>query len=165
VTVWLDRISWAIDRASAYVFLPVMTIIMLMEVIGRYVFNSPFIWSLEAINHLLIIVLLFGIPECTRTNGHIRMDLLNRRMPDWARRAVEMLYALIGIMVFGLIAKKAGGEIGYLKSIPVTTEFLGLPIWLYYTGIVLLSAMMVLMFALRLMRAVRAPAWDTETSH
>jgi TRAP-type C4-dicarboxylate transport system permease small subunit len=162
VTFWLDTVSRALDRASTYVFLPVMTIIMLMEVIGRYVFNSPFIWSLEAINHLLIIVLLFGIPECTRKNGHIRMDLLNRHMPAWARRAVEALYALIGITVFVLIAKKTGGEIGYLKSIPVTTEFLRLPIWLYYTGIVLLSALMVLMFAMRLMRAVRAPTWDAE---
>ncbi|MDH5534302.1 MAG: TRAP transporter small permease [Betaproteobacteria bacterium] len=163
MTVWLDRVSWALDRASAYVVLPVMTVIMLMEVIGRYVFNSPFIWSLEATNHLLVIVLLFGIPECTRTNGHIRMDLLNRRMPDRARRAVEVLYALIGIMVFVLIAKKAGSEIEYLKSIPVITEFLLLPIWIYYTGIVLLSAMMVLMFALRVVRAVRAPQWDAET--
>ena len=134
-----------------------MTIIMLMEVIGRYVFNSPFIWSLEATDHLLIIVLLFGIPECTRRDGHIRMDLLNQRMPAWARRAVEALYALIGITVFMLIGIKAGGEIGYLKSIPVTTEFLRLPIWLYYTGIALLSALMVAMFASRLMRAIRAP--------
>lgn len=161
---WLGKISRAFDRASVYVFLPVMTAIMLMEVIGRYVFNSPFIWSLEAVNHLLIIVLLLGIPECTRTNGHIRMDLLNRRMPLWARRAVEALYAVIGIAVFALIAKKAGAEIGYLKSIPVTTEFLQLPIWLYYVGIVILSALMVLMFASRLVRAVHAPAWDAEES-
>jgi TRAP-type transport system small permease protein len=159
---WLDTVSRVLDRASAYFFLPIMTIIMLTEVIGRYVFNHPFIWSLEAVKHLLIIVLLFGLPECTRQNGHIRMELLNLQMPDWGRRAVEVLYALIGIAVFGLIAKKAGGEIGYLKSIPVTTEFLGLPIWLYYTGIVLLSAMMVLMFAARLVRAIWAPAWDAE---
>jgi TRAP-type C4-dicarboxylate transport system permease small subunit len=163
VTFWVDAISRALDRASAYVFLPVMTVIMLMEVIGRYVFNSPFIWSLEAVNHLLVIVLFFGIPECTRKNGHIQMDLLNRRMPAWARRAVEALYASIGITVFALIAKKAGAEIPYLQSIPVTTEFLQLPIWLYYTGIMILSALMVLMFALRLVRAVGAPTWDAET--
>lgn len=165
MTFWLDTISRFLDRASIYVFLPVMTIIMLMEVIGRYVFNSPFIWSLEAVNHLLIIVLLLGIPECTRKDGHIRMDLLNQRMPASARRAVEALYALIGIMVFVLIAKKAGAEIGYLKSIPVTTEFLGLPIWLYYTGIVLLSVLMILMFAVRLIRAVRARTWNAEAAH
>ena len=165
VGIWLNTVSRALDRASVYVFLPVMTVIMMMEVIGRYVFNSPFIWSLEAVDHLLIIVLLFGIPECTRTNGHICMDLLNRRMPVWAQRGVEALYALIGIAVFALIAKKAGAEIGYLKSIPVTTEFLGLPIWLYYTGIVVLSALMVLMFASRLVRAVRAPTWDPDKDH
>ena len=163
--MWLNALSRALDRAAVYVFLPLMTVIMLMEVIGRYVFNSPFIWSLEAVDHLLIIVLLFGIPECTRTNGHIRMDLLNQRMPSWARRGVEALYALIGIGVFALIGKKAGAEIGYLKSIPVTTEFLGLPIWLYYTGIVILSALMVLLFASRLVRAVRAPAWDDDKNH
>ena len=165
MTFWIDKISWALDRASAYVFLPIMTIIMLMEVIGRYVFNSPFIWSLEAVSHLLVVVLLCGIPECTRKDGHIRMDILVQLMPDWARRAVEALYAVIGIAVFVLIAKKAGGEIEYLKSIPKTTEFLGLRIWLFYTGIVLLSALMALMFLMRLVRAVWAPAWEAETGH
>lgn len=164
MTAWIDAVSRALDRASVYVFLPVMTIIMLMEVVGRYVFNSPFIWSLEAVNHLLIVVLLFGIPECTRMNGHIRMDLINRRMPTWARRAVEGLYDVIGITVFALVAKKAGAEIGYLKSIPVTTEFLHLPIWLYYSGIAMLSALMVLLFASRLVRAIAAPGWDAEES-
>jgi TRAP-type C4-dicarboxylate transport system permease small subunit len=162
MTSWLDMASWALDRASAYIFLPIMTIIMLMEVIGRYVFNSPFIWSLEAVSHLLIIVLLCGIPECTRRNGHIHMDLLNRLMPERGRRAIDALYAVIGIGVFVLIAKKAGAEIPYLRSIPKTTEFLGLRIWLYYSGIVLLSAMMVLMFAVRLGRAILSPAWDAE---
>jgi C4-dicarboxylate transporter DctQ subunit len=163
MTSWVNLISWALDRAAAYVFLPVMTFIMLMEVIGRYVFNSPFIWSLEGVSHLLIIVFLCGIPECTRKNGHIRMDLLNRQLPDRARRAVEVLYAVIGITVFALIAKKAGSEIGYLKSLPKTTEFLGLQIWMYYTGIVAFSVLMVVMFLTRLLQAASARAWDTET--
>jgi len=159
---WLDTVSWLLDRASAYFFLPVMTFIMLMEVVARYVFNAPIIWSGEAVSHLLIIVLLFGIPECTRQDGHIRMDLLSRRMPRWGSRTVEALYALIGIVVFVLIAKKTTGEIGYLRSIPETTEFLHLPIWLYYLGIAILSALMVLMFAMRLVQAVSAPTLDAE---
>jgi TRAP-type C4-dicarboxylate transport system permease small subunit len=58
----LDTVSWLLDRASAYFFLPLMTFIMLMEVVARYIFNAPIIWSGEAVSHLLIIVLLFGIP-------------------------------------------------------------------------------------------------------
>ena len=162
---WLDTVSWALDRASAYVFLPAMTSIMLMEVIARYLFNAPIIWSGEAVSYLLIIVLLLGIPECTRQNGHIRMDVLTWLMPQWANRAVEVLYALIGIIVFALIAKKTGGEIGYLRSIPKTSEFLRLPIWLYYAGIALLSGLMMLMFAVRIMRAVTLPKLDTEAGH
>ena len=161
---WLNSISWALDRASAYVFLPIMTFIMLMEVIARYVFNAPIIWSGEAVSHVLIIVLLFGVPECTRQNGHIRMDVLTWLMPEWANRTVEVFYALIGIVIFVLIAKKTGGEIGYLRSIPKTSEFLRLPIWLYYAGIALLSVIMVLMFAIRLVRAVTAPKLESEPS-
>jgi TRAP-type C4-dicarboxylate transport system permease small subunit len=159
----LDTVSWLLDRASAYFFLPLMTFIMLMEVVARYIFNAPIIWSGEAVSHLLIIVLLFSIPECTRQNGHIRMDLVTRRMPVWGSRTVEALYALIGIVVFVLIAKKTSGEIGYLRSIPETTEFLHLPIWLYYLGIAILSGLMVLMFAIRLVQAV-AGRTDAEAS-
>jgi TRAP-type C4-dicarboxylate transport system permease small subunit len=72
---------------------------------------------------------------------------------------------LIGIVVFALIAKKTSGEIGYLRSLPKTSEFLKLPIWLYYAGIALLSAIMMLMFAIRLMRAVAAPKLNTEAGH
>lgn len=161
---WVDAVSWLLDRASAYIFLPVMTFIMLMEVIARYVFDAPIIWSGEAVSHLLIIVLLFGVPECTRQDGHIRMDLVARRMPPWGSRTVEALYALIGIVVFALIAKKTSSEIGYLRSIPETTEFLHLPIWLFYLGIAILSGLMVLMFAMRLIQAVAAPALDAESS-
>jgi TRAP-type C4-dicarboxylate transport system permease small subunit len=117
------------------------------------------------VSYLLIIVLLLGIPECTRQNGHIRMDVLTWLMPQWANRSVEVLYALIGIVVFALIAKKTGGEIGYLKSLPKTSEFLRLPVWLYYAGIALLSGIMILMFAIRIVRAVAAPKLDTEPRH
>jgi TRAP-type C4-dicarboxylate transport system permease small subunit len=162
---WLDTVSWALDRASAYFFLPLMTFIMLMEVIARYVFNAPIIWSGEAVSYLLIIVLLFGIPECTRQNGHIRMDVLTWLMPQWANRAVEVLYSLIGIIVFALIAKKTSGEVGYLKSLPKTSEFLRLPVWLYYAGIAVLSGIMIAMFAIRLVRAVATPKLDTEAGY
>lgn len=167
VSATVDRLSIALDRSAAYFFLPLMSGLMLMEVIGRYVFNHPFIWSFEAVTHLLVLVLLLGLPECTRRGGHIRMDLLYIAMPDIMRRIAEILYGVIGIFVFALILKKAASDVGYLRSIPVVTEYLSLPIWMFYVGITVLSGLMVLMFVLRIVAAVRGrmPDETVDESH
>lgn len=142
-------VARALDRLGGYVVLPVMTFMMTLDVILRYVFNSPFIWGLELAEHLLVLIFLFGIVHCTRTDGNIRMDLLYLHLPDRAKRWVMLLYCVTGVLIFVLLARKAISDIPFLMSIPETTEYLRLPIGGYYMIIVAISALMVLYFALR----------------
>ena len=146
---WLGVVARVLDRIGGYVVLPVMTFMMTLDVILRYVFNSPFIWGLELAEHLLVLIFLFGIVHCTRTDGNIRMDLLYLHMSDRAKRWVMLLYSATGILVFFLLARKAISDIPFLMSIPETTEYLRLPIGGYYMIIVVISALMILYFLLR----------------
>ena len=145
----MGHIARVLDRLGGWVVLPALTFMMTLDVILRYVFNSPLIWGLELAEHLLILVFLFGILQCTRTDGNIRMDLVYLHMPERAKRYVMVLYCIIGVFIFYLLAGKAMGEIPFLSSIPEVTEYLELPIAGYYALIVAISAMMILYFALR----------------
>jgi TRAP-type C4-dicarboxylate transport system permease small subunit len=127
---------------------------MTLDVILRYVFNSPFVWGLELAEHLLILVFLTGILQCTRTDGNIRMDLVYLHMPERAKRLVAALYCAIGMYIFYLLAAKSVSDIPFLMSIPESTEYLHLPIGGYYMFIVAISALMIVYFALRGIAAI-----------
>lgn len=144
----VSLVARLLDRFGGLVVLPVMTFMMTLDVILRYLFNSPFLWGLELAEHLLVIVFLTGIVQCTRTDGNIRMDLVYLHMSERAKRWVAVLYSAIGIVVFVLLARKALSDIPFLLSIPETTEYLHLPIGGYYIGIVAISALMIIYFAL-----------------
>lgn len=145
----MGHIARTLDRLGGWVVLPVMTFMMTLDVILRYVFNSPFIWGLELAEHMLILIFLTGILQCTRTDGNIRMDLVYLHLPERAKRMVMLLFCVIGVFVFFLVARKAVSEIPFLMSIPEITEYLELPIAGYYALIVAISAMMMLYFTLR----------------
>jgi C4-dicarboxylate transporter DctQ subunit len=145
----IGLIARGLDRFGGLVVLPAMTLMMTLDVILRYVFNAPLLWGLELAEHLLIIVFLTGIVQCTRTDGNIRMDLVYIHMRARAKRLVMLLYCVIGMFVFALLAGKAVADIPFLLSIPETTEYLRLPIGGYYIGIVAISALMILYFAVR----------------
>jgi len=145
----MRAISRVLDHIGGLVVLPVLTVVMTADVIMRYVFNAPFIWGLELDVHLLVIIFMFGILECTRTGGNIRMDLVYLHMPDRARRMVTLLLCAMGCYIFVMLADKAAGEIPFLLSIQEESEYLHLPKGWYYIGMVAISALMALYFALR----------------
>ena len=82
----MGQIARALDRIGGWIVLPVMTFMMTLDVILRYVFNSPFIWGFELAGHLLILVFLMGILQCTRTDGNIRMALVYLHIPERGNR-------------------------------------------------------------------------------
>ena len=152
--VILGRVSRVLNYIGGLVALPAMTLMMTVDVVLRYVFNAPLLWGLELDRHLLVIVFMFGILECTRTDGNIRMDLLFLNMPARAQRAVTALYSLIGVGLFALLAHKTWNDIPLLWMIPETTEYLHLRIWAYYAMIVAVAALMIVYFLLRAILAI-----------
>jgi TRAP-type C4-dicarboxylate transport system permease small subunit len=156
VEMWFARLSKGVNRLGGFAVLPAMTAVMMTEVVARYVFNSPFLWTFELASLLLLLVFLCGVVECTRTDGHIRMDLVYLRLPHSLRRLVRLVYSLGAIAVFALIVKHAGTEIPYLYSVPVESEYLRLPIWLFYAFLAAIAVMVILLFAMRVARIAMA---------
>ncbi len=72
----------AVDKAAdwssrmAGCFLLVTAFATVYEVICRYVFNSPTIWTLDLSIYLLVWFTYASIPSLQRTRRHIRVDLL-----------------------------------------------------------------------------------------
>lgn len=74
----LDAIPEYTGRLMAYLCIPVIIVIM-VEVVGRYLFNHPFIWAHEAMTFLSALVYTMGGGYVLIRRGHISVDILIKR--------------------------------------------------------------------------------------
>jgi len=145
----LTFITQAFDKIGAWVVLPAISLVMMTDVILRYIFNSPFIWSLEFGEWMLLFIFVAAIPECTRRHGHIRMELLYGVMPPWFKKGISVLYAIIAGGLFWLITRVEYAEFDFTFGLGRITEFLELPIWLHHAAMVVMGTIVMAFFLIR----------------
>lgn len=82
--------------------LALMTILTFAQVVLRYAFNSGLVWSLEATTYMFAALVLFGMSYGVRTQTHIAVDVLARRLPKRARKIVNLV-AIAACLAYALL--------------------------------------------------------------
>jgi TRAP-type C4-dicarboxylate transport system permease small subunit len=81
-----------------------MLVLVVANVIGRYLFNAPITGAFEITESLLVVVIMLGLGLTQYHDGHIRVTILTRRMPPaWARLA-KICALLLGAVFFAWCA-------------------------------------------------------------
>ena len=123
----LANISKAIDTfnikqgdVSSLLAIPLLVVVV-YEVVMRYVFNAPTTWGFEATTFLYGVHYMLGLAYCDVYGGHVRVDIFTSRMPMKLQGAIGVLTNLvffIPVMVLMTIASWqyaltsiAGGEL------------------------------------------------------
>ena len=145
----LTFITQTFDKIGAWVVLPAISVVMMTDVVLRYVFHTPFIWSLEFGEWMLLFIFVAAIPECTRRNGHIRMELLYGVMPPLFRKVITVLYAILAGGLFWLITHVEYEEFDFSFGLGRVTEFLELPVWLRHAAMVVMGVIVMAFFLIR----------------
>ena len=149
----LDKyFTWAataLDMIGGWVVLPAISILVMIDVVLRYVFNSPFIWTLEFTEWCLLLVFLFALPECTRVDGHVRMDLVTNYMSERLRSIFSLAYFAVGFWIFYLLGRHEWEEFLFDFEFDRVTEFLELPIWVSSLAVLVTSFLMGFLFLMR----------------
>lgn len=68
---------------------------MMIDVISRYVFNSPTVWGMEFAVLLFGPYFLLGGPYLLHIGGHVNLDLVRVRMPEKLGIVVDFINQLI----------------------------------------------------------------------
>ncbi len=154
----LDRVYAAIttvlDMLGGWVILPAISILVMIDVVLRYVFNSPFIWTLEFSEWGLLLIFLFALPECTRVDGHIRMDLVINHLPERVCDFLSVAYCAVGIWIFYLLGRHEWDEFQFSYELSRATEYLGLPIWVHNLAMLMTSVLMGVFFILHAIKRI-----------
>ena len=102
IHVFLDKL----EEVFMAVALAFMTLLTFVQVILRYVFDSGWVWSLEATTYTFAWLVLIGMSYCVRERAHIAVDLVTNRLPAGPRRivmlaAIGLCVAYCGFMIYG----------------------------------------------------------------
>ncbi|MGY9015029.1 MAG: TRAP transporter small permease [Rhodospirillales bacterium] len=150
IEIYLGKLTGFMDKVGGLVILPLISIVVILDVGLRYIFNSPFIWGLEFTEWGLLLVFLFAIPECTRTHGHVRMELLIRAVNPYSQKLLSLFYCASGMFIFFLLARHGWEEFWFDFELGRVTEYLSLPYWAWTGTMFLISVILLAYYALRI---------------
>lgn len=150
LVAFVGHLSHALETLAAWVLLPVMSAIVLIDVLMRYAFNAPLIWSLEATEYLLLMVFVLALPECSRRDGHVHVDMIVRLMPGGLRRATALLTPVLFLGIVYLLYAHAWDEFLFNFDRGRGTQYLRLPIWVEYFALLAAGALIALIYGLRI---------------
>jgi len=147
-------VSRNLDKLGGLIVLPAISTIVIVDVFKRYVLNDPWIWSLEFNEWMLLLIFAFAIPECTRQNGHVRMELLISNLPKRSQEAMDVVYILCAITLFYLLGHHAWEEFLFDYDLGRITEFVRLPIWGHHLAIFGMCVILIIYYVLRLIATI-----------
>ena len=153
LTSVFETIGLKLHRTVIITFLPGMAVLITLDVIMRYVFDSPFIWGTEA-NGLMLLIVFFGcLTHCWTAKRHIRMELIYGKFKGKLRILADIVASLTGLLFFGMVAVQAFREIPHMIKINETGETFLIPLWPFklYMGLCsLLFSLLLLVSSLNL---------------
>ncbi len=143
-------VTRTMDQVAGLVILPAISTVVIVDVFLRYVFNEPFIWSLEFNEWMLLLIFALAIPECTRQNGHIRMELVVSNLSPRLQAAFDTVYVACAIWLFYLLGSHAWEEFLFDYELDRMTEYVQLPVWFHHLLMLGMCIILIVYFVLRL---------------
>lgn len=103
VNTWILRIG----RTIAWISLALMVVVILTQVLFRYVMNNALPWPDEAARFLMLWMTGLMAPSAYRWGGFVAIDMLESAMPRAAAAALSLVLLAMSLIVL-LIAVQHG---------------------------------------------------------
>ena len=94
----------------------VMSLVVVMQVFSRYLFNYSFVWAEELVRYLMIWMVMIGAALVQSRNDHIRIDFFPMLAGPRGRRVMETGFRLC-TLVFLIILIFKGIKIAYFNQL------------------------------------------------
>jgi len=127
---WLDK---NFEKYILVFLLIVITGVLSLQVVMRFIFNSPTFWSDRVAQLSLVISTFFSISYCIRRGSSLKIDLLIKAIPAHAAKALTLLVKVILLAFFSLLAAASWVTLGQYVERGTTDVALGMPITYLYT--------------------------------
>ena len=121
------------------------TLIIVEQVVVRYVLRAPTIWQVEIAVYLLIAATFLGAPYGLKQNAHINIDILVAFLPERVRKPLDLVTSFLALLfclflgwrgcVMWWEAFEGGWRSSSLLSFPLIYPYALLPLGMILTSL------------------------------
>ncbi len=152
---WLARTVRIFERI-AMLLLVAMTALIVIQVVGRNVFNAGLPWAEELARYCGLGVVYLTVPLLLLHDKLIKVELLPARLGGGSKRALELVNELL-VLAFCLVFL-TGGWMFLKRAAQFSTAAMGIPNWLYYLPAAIGMVLLTLVAASRVVRLAKGGA-------
>ena len=156
---WLGWLATGVGVLLGLILI-VAVAINIVNVIGRYIFNSPVEGADEVEIYLMIAIAFFGALVAHINGRHLRMDVLARRFTPGRARAVKMLEALVAVVVCGVVSYASFNYTSRIWRLNSHSENAHIPMWIPHGILTVAFTLMTLVGVVRLFVPAPPPPAD-----
>lgn len=154
------EILFKCEKAALAILLLVMSVLVFLQVLSRYVFLYPFPWVEELTRYLMIWMTLLGSAVAVRSGKHITVDVLDAVLKKPALLFAYRLFVNLAGIVFSLFLAKYGWEIVQrLLTFPQESDTLRIPFYYIHGSFLVGALLMMLHYVENILAAVRQKQW------
>jgi len=130
----LDRIEKALDAVLVLMMI-VMGGAVVLQVISRYIFNSPTSWSEELARYLFVWITFLGAAVVIRKRRHVDVTVLTDRLPPAAAKVVYLVADLSVLFMLGALTWAGAGlavmahrQLSAAMDLPMSLAYAAMPV-------------------------------------
>jgi len=119
LTSAIKGIDWLVEKQgelTSFLVYP-LVLIVLYEVLMRYVFNAPTIWGFEATAFAYGLHYMFGLSYTENQAGHVRVDIITARLSDRAQAILGVLGYLFVFLPIYVLMTIGAAKYAYTSTI------------------------------------------------
>ena len=129
LTEWLDK---HFEETLLGIFLILITVIIFLQVVMRYVFSSALSWPEEFTRYCLVCSTLLSLAYCIRYKIMLRVDIVTNLLPKPVQVLLEFLIQLLSLGIYGYLFYHSFSTVELSwKSQQVSTA-MGFPMYILY---------------------------------
>ena len=143
----LSRMINRVEEGVICLLLVSMTVIVFVEVVLRFGFNTGMVWSDELVLHLAGWMVMLGAPYGVKVGSHIGVDSFVKLMPPAGRR-VATAFALAACLVYcGLFLYGSWNYLSKLYRIGIELDDIPIPKYIAHSVLLIGFTILAVRFA------------------
>lgn len=161
-----DRTWRGVEGACAYVaaiLIATAMVLTVVEVLSRKLFNAPLPGVIDMFDLGMAAVAFLGASYCQRTGGHVRMEMVVRRLSGRSLWVVESLTALLAFGFITAVGFASAEAVARAYRVGDSTMDLLLPVWPSKVLVTLALFVLAVRLALQCLDSIRLVVFPQST--
>jgi len=125
-----------VEEAIISILLVATTLLVFLDVVIRFCFNSGFLWSQELTLHMSAWFVLFGASYGVKVGSHIGMDAFVKLFPRNGQRILTGIACIAAISYCGLLLYGSWVYLSKMQKIGIHLEDLPIPTWIAHSMLI-----------------------------